>query len=98
MPRRLFEVEGELLLSPHILPILPELNFSEQYRRELSQAFSEVFLLQERAAVISVMFNRPLKDLRDPGKIARARAACNGQDPVLHHLDPLLAQLGQPPI
>ncbi len=96
LPRRLYEVDADLLLAPHIMPILPQLNYSEQYRRELSQAFSEVYLVQDGAAVISVMRHIPLRTLRDPAKIMHARDACNGQDPVQFHLNPLLIQLGQP--
>ncbi len=94
----MFEVEGDLLLAPHIQPILSELIYSEQYRRELSQAFSEVFLVGAGASVASVMLHRPLRDFQDPAKMQRARAVCNGQDPVQFHLNPLLVQLGQPPI
>jgi hypothetical protein len=34
--------------------------------------------------------------LRDLGRIQRARTACNGQDPIALHLNPLLQQIGHP--
>ncbi len=97
-PRRPYEVEPEVLGSRHVMwtPVALQLDFSEDYRRELATAFSNVYLLQENAAVISVMHNIPLRDLRDHGRIQRARMACNGQDPIALHLNPLLHQLGHP--
>ncbi len=99
-PRRVYHVEPEVLCSPQIagMPIVVELGYSEEYRQELSRAFSEVFLLRDDAAVISIMHHLPLRTLRDPGRIQRARDACNDQDPVLLHLNPLLLVLGQNPI
>jgi hypothetical protein len=96
--RRLYEVEPEVLGSRHIMwtPVALDLDFSEDYRRDLALAFSEVYLVRENAAVISLMQHVPLRYLRDPGRIQRARMACNGQDPVQMHLNPLLQQLGRP--
>jgi hypothetical protein len=99
-PRRMYEVEPELMLSPYVLncPVAIDLNFSEQYRLELSRAFSEVYLLRGGAAVASVMHHCPLRVFRDQTKIQKALLACNNQDPIQHHLDPLLQQIGQPPL
>jgi hypothetical protein len=96
--RRIFEVEDELLLAPYIANtnVGPQLNFPEAYRQELSEAFSEVFLLRDNAAVESYMNHRPLREFRDPARLQRARASCNGQNPVLLHLNPVLTQLGIP--
>jgi hypothetical protein len=77
-------------------PVGLELDFSETYRRELASAFSEVYLLSENAAVISVMHHIPLCQLRDPRRFQMARMACNGQDPIALHLNPILQQLGHP--
>ncbi len=97
-PRRLYEVEPEVLGSRHVMwtPVALELDFSEQYRMELAVAFANVYLVTENAAVISVMHHIPIQNLRDHGRLQRARAACNGQDPVALHLNPLLQQLGYP--
>ncbi len=99
-PRRMYEVDPELMLSPYVTgsDIASDLNFSEEYRLELSRAFSEVYLLRGGAAVASVMYHRPLRMFRDPTRIQKATLACNNQDPILHHLNPLLRQLGQPPL
>jgi hypothetical protein len=98
--RPTFFVEPEVLLSPHIAghPIASELGYSEEYRQELSRAFSEVFLLRDGAAVNSIMFHRPLRAFRDPARVQRAQRACHNQDPVQLHLNPLLQMIGQPPI
>jgi hypothetical protein len=97
-PRRLYEVEPEVLGSRHVMwtPVALELDFSEDYRRELAVAFANVYLVSENAAVISVMHHIRLQHLRDMGRIQRARLACNGQDPIALHLNPLLHQLGHP--
>jgi hypothetical protein len=94
----LYEVEPEVLGSRHVMwtPVALELDFSEEYRRELAVAFANVFLVQENAAVISVMHNIRLQQLLDHGRVQRARMACNGQDPFTLHLNPLLQQLGLP--
>ncbi len=95
--RRPYEVEPNILLSPHIAH-LPDLLYPEEYRLELAWAFSEVFLVQDDAALSSVMEHRPLVQFRDPLRISRARLSCNGQNPVTLHLNPVLAQLGLPPM
>jgi hypothetical protein len=99
-PRRMYEVDAELMTSPYVVnsPLALDLNYSEEYRLELSRAFSEVYLVRAGAAVASVMHHRPLRAYRDPAKIQKATLACNNQDPILHHLNPLLQQLGQPPV
>ncbi len=96
--RRLYEVEPEVLGARHVMwsPVSLELDFSEDYRRELAQAFAEVYLVRENAAVISVMHHIQLRNLVDMGRVQRARMACNGQDPIQLHLNPLLQQLGRP--
>ncbi len=98
-PRRLYEIDAELMVSPHVLnsDFASDLVFSEEYRLELSRAFSEVFLLRGGAAVTSVMHHRPLQSFRDPRRVQAATLACNHQDPIRHHLNPLLQQIGQPP-
>jgi hypothetical protein len=73
-----------------------ELDFSEDYRRELAAAFANVYLVRENAPVISVMHHVRLNTMVDHGRLQRARAACNGQDPITQHLNPLLQQLGRP--
>jgi hypothetical protein len=97
-PRRPYEVDPEVLGSRHVMwtPVAHELDFSEQYRRELAAAFSDVYLVSDNAAVISVMHHIRLQNLLDPGRLQRARSACNGQDPIALHLNPLLQQLGFP--
>ncbi len=99
-PRRVYELDPELMTSPYVLncPIASDLNYSENYRLELSRAFSEVFLVRPGAAVASVIQHRPLRAYRDPARVQRAALACNQQDPIAMHLNPLLLQLGQPPI
>jgi hypothetical protein len=99
-PRRLYEVDPEVMTSPYVLNchLASDLNFSEEYRLELSRAFSEVYLVRAGAAVSSVMHHRPLRAYRDPARVQRAALACNNQDPVQNHLNPLLLQIGQPPL
>ncbi len=99
-PRRMYEVDAGLMTSPYVLnsPLASDLNFSEQYRLELSRAFSEVYLVRAGSAVASVMYHRPLRVFRDPAKIQKATLACNNQDPIALHLNPLLQQIGQPPL
>jgi hypothetical protein len=96
----MYEVDPELMISPYVLnsPIASDLVFSEEYRLELSRAFSEVYLVRGGAAVASVMHHRPLRAFRDPLKVQKATLACNNQDPVQFHLNPLLQQLGLPPV
>jgi hypothetical protein len=96
--RRLYEIDPEVLGSRIVMwsPLALELNFSEDYRRELALAFAEVYLLRENAAVLSVLHRIPLRQLQDHGRLQRARMACNGQDPVALHLNPILQQLGRP--
>ncbi len=98
-PRRMYEVDPELLISPYVLncPLASDLAFSEEYRLELSRAFSEVYLLKAGAAVASVMHHRPLRAFRDPLRVQKAAITCNNQDPIRLHLNPLLQQIGQPP-
>ncbi len=95
----MFQVEPEVLCSPQIHhQVVTDLGYSEEYRKELSRAYSEVFLLRDGAAVNSILFHRPLRTFRDPARIQKARVACNNQDPVLLHLNPLLQGLGHQPI
>ncbi len=77
-------------------PVVHELDFSEDYRRELAIAFANVYLIEENAVVISVMHNIPIRHLQDHVRFQRAQIACNGQDPIVSHLYPLLVQLGRP--
>jgi hypothetical protein len=97
-PRRLYEVEPEVLGSRPVLwsPVALELDFSEDYRRELATSFANVYLVTDNAAVISVMHHMRLQHLIDPARLQRARMACNGQDPITLHLNPVLQQLGHP--
>jgi hypothetical protein len=99
-PRRMYEVDPEIMVSPYIVnsPFASDLLYSEEYRLELSRAFSEVYLLRGGSAVTSVMYHQPLRVFRDPAKIQKATLSCNGQDPVVAHLNPLLQQLGQHPL
>jgi hypothetical protein len=96
----MYEVDPEMMTSPYVLsgPLSSDLNYSEDYRLELSRAFSEVYLLRAGAAVASVMHHRPLRAFRDPAKIQQATFACNNQDPILQHLNPILHQIGQHPL
>jgi hypothetical protein len=96
----MYEVDAEMMLSPYVMnsPLALDLGYSEEYRLELSQAFSEVYLLRGGAAVASVMYHRPLRLFRDPSRVQNASLACNNQDPIAHHLNPLLQQIGQPPL
>jgi hypothetical protein len=96
--RSVFNVEDEVILAPHVAnsPIGAQLLYPAEYRRELSDAYSEVYLLRDDAAVTSLMEHRPLRELRDPARVHRARLTCNGQNPVQHHLNPVLVQLGLP--
>jgi hypothetical protein len=77
-------------------PVALELDFSEDYRRDLATAFANVYLVGENAAVISVMHHIRLQQLVDHTRLQRARMACNGQDPIALHLNPVLQQIGQP--
>jgi len=97
-PRRPYEVDPEVLGSRPVMwsPLALELDFSEDYRRELASYFANVYLVTDNAAVISIMHNIRLQHLMDPARLQRARQACNGQDPVALHLNPLLQQLGHP--
>jgi hypothetical protein len=97
-PRRIYQVEPEVLLNPYIAnsPVAQELDYPEEYRRELARAHAEVFLLYERSAVQSVMEHRPLRYYRDPARVQRARAVTNLQDPIQLHLNPILQLLGVP--
>ena len=97
-PRRIYEVRGVVLGSSAIAgtPLAVDLDHSEEYRRDLARAHSEVFLCRELASPLSLIHHRPLRFYRDTAKIARARLACNDQDPVVLHLNPLLQQLGIP--
>ena len=97
-PRRIFEVEDGVLGGRLVAgtPLAVDLDYSEAYRRELAKAHSEVFLVRDLAAPLSILHHRPLKHYRDPVKVQNARDACNGLDLVANHLNPLLAQLGIP--
>ena len=77
-------------------PLAVDLDYSEDYRRELARAHAEVFLVRDLAAPLSILHHRPLQHYKDPIKIQKARLACNNQDPILHHLNPMLQQLGIP--
>ena len=97
-PRRIYEVQDVVLggnLVAHT-PLSVDLDYSEEYRRDLAKAHAEVFLVRELAAPLSLLHHRPLRLYRDAAKVNRARLACNGLDPVAHHLNPLLMQLGIP--
>ena len=77
-------------------PVALDLDFSEDYRRELARAHSEVYLVRNDAAALSVLHHRPIRLYRDPVKENKARQCCNGQDPYVFHLNPVLVQLGLP--
>jgi hypothetical protein len=95
----LFEVDPEVMTSPIVMnsDIAADLGFSEEYRLELSRAYAEVYLVRSGAAVASVMFHRPLRSFLDPRRIQAARMITNHQDPVGHHLNPILLQNGYHP-
>ena len=97
-PRRIFAVQREVLGGRHVAgtPLAVDLDYSEDYRRELARAHSEVFLVRDLASPLSLLHHRPLRLYRDPVKILKATDSCNGQDPVAQHLNPLLQQLGIP--
>ena len=96
--RRIFEVEPVVLGGPQVVgtPLAVVLDHSEAYRRELTRAHAEVFMVRDLAAPLSVLHHRPISHYRDPVKVQNAKLACNDQDPVLFHLNPLLQQLGLP--
>ena len=96
--RRIYEVEDVVLGGDQIVrtPIAVDLDHSEEYRRGLARAHAEVFLVRELACPLSLLHHRPLRLYRDVAKVDKARLACNGLDPVAHHLNPLLQQLGIP--
>ncbi len=99
-PRRPYEVESEVLGSPYVFrkPIALELDFAESYREDLAKAFAEVYLLTDYGPVLSIMDHRPLRSYIDPIKFMTAREACNGANPITDHLNPLLTQIGHPPL
>ena len=94
--RRIFEVERDVLAAVAGTPVAVDLDHSEEYRRELSKAHAEVFLCRDLAAPLSLLHHRQLRLYRDTTKVEKARQACAGLDPVAHHLNPLLSQLGIP--
>ena len=98
LPRRIYEIRPEIHLNPDIRnsQIQTDLNYAEQYRRDLAKAFAEVYLVRELAAPLSVLHHRPLSFYRDNAKVQHARASCNDTDPIIFHLNPLLQQLGHP--
>ena len=95
-PRRIYEVEVSVLANRDLGALRVDLDYSEEYRRELAKAHSEVFVVRELAAPLSILHRQPLRHYRDLVKIDKARLACGGQDPVDLHLNPLLQQLGIP--
>ena len=95
-PRRIYEVETSVLANRDMGVMRVDLDYPEEYRRELAKAHSEVFLVRDLAAPLTIIHRRPLRHYRDLVKIDKARLACGGQDPVIVHLNPLLQQLGIP--
>ena len=95
-PRRIYEVEDSVLANRDLAALRVDLDYPEAYRRELALAHSEVFMVRELAAPLTIIHRRPLGHYRDLVKIDKARLACGGQDPVALHLNPLLQQLGIP--
>jgi hypothetical protein len=97
--RRMYELDPNVMISLYAINRegFNQLNFPEEYRLELSRAFSEVYLLRGGAAVASVMYHCPLRLFRDPARYQRARDVCNGQDPIQTQLNPVLLQSGQHP-
>ena len=97
-PRRIYEVEPAVLGGPHVArkPIALDLDYSEDYRRELARAHAELYLVRNDAAALSVLHHRAVSLYRDPVKVNKARQACNGNDPYVFHLNPILLQLGLP--
>jgi hypothetical protein len=75
-----------------------ELDYAEDYREELAKAFAEVYLITDLGPVLSIMDHRPLRSYIDPARFFSAREACNGQNPITDHLNPLLTQIGHPPL
>ena len=88
----------EVLRGPSVIgtPLAVDLDYSEDYRRDLAKAHSELFLVRELASPLSLLHHRPLRQYRDAAKFDKARLTCNGLDPVAHHLNPLLQQLSIP--
>ena len=97
-PRRIFEVQPEVLGGGQVArtQLAIDLDHSEEYRRELTRAHAETFLVRELAAPLSLLHHRPLRLYLDPVKLEKAKKACNDADPVADHLNPLLQQLGIP--
>ena len=95
-PRRIYEVEDSVLANRDLGTVRVDLDYPEAYRRELALAHSEIFMVRELAAPLTIIHRRPLGHYRDLVKIDKARLACGGQDPVALHLNPLLQQLGIP--
>ncbi len=89
-----------MLGSPYVFgtPLASELDFDEEYRMDLAKAFAEVYLVTDAGPVLSLMDHRPLRNYIDPIKYVSAREACNGQNPITDHLNPLLVNLGKPPL
>ena len=97
-PRRIFEIQDVVLGGPFVAgtPLAVDLDYAEAYRSELTRAHSEVYLVRDLAAPLSILHHKPLRFYLDQAKVQRARDACNGLDPITHHLNPLLQQLGYP--
>ena len=96
--RRIYEVQDVVLGSAPVAgtQLAIDLDHAEDYRRDLARAHAEVFLVRELACPLALLHHRPLKLYRDAAKVDKARQSCGGQDPVAHHLNPLLQTLGIP--
>ena len=88
-PRDLYEIDKELLRSP----ITHLLDFPSDFRHELAQTHSEIYLLRDNALTLSILEHQPLLHYRDPAKIARATMVCDGNDPIETELRPILQHI-----
>ncbi len=96
--RKMYEVEPEVLASlvQTGSAVANDLDFAQEYRRELARAHSELYLVTDNAITLSLLHHRPLREFIDPRKVAMAQRVCASQDPISSHLNPILLNLGLP--
>jgi hypothetical protein len=96
--RKIYEVEPEVLgaLVQTGSALANDLDYAQEYRRELARAHSELYLVTDNAVTLSLLHHRPLREFIDPRKVERAKRACNSPDPISTHLNPSLHALGLP--